>query len=308
MAKAIKWQIGSSESTISLAIVNRLDLRNSSAGNAGDGRFVFGLTEPTGSPRQMTVIFEYKLLTSILSLRDWSAHWHKLGNLIMGSADYNKYLQFITDKFSQRKVSGRPNQSSLGQIRTNENALSEMTWEFREFVINGTTRQLVPTTVKQTPDFGFNNQGTLTNYINNNKASILNGTHNVGADSTVKLGARSLTNGTWNAAGISDQFARFKFALSTCNGCHQSETKVNFLHITNRSAGKQSELSSFFFNSFVADGTGVIRPYMEGPSRYRNMRILLQSFGAQLPNETVRPQSTTTAPVSDGVTSPARVH
>src|SRR5205823_8500044 len=68
-----------------LAIVCRTDLARltpTSAQNAGEGRFVFCVVDPTGAPLPFTVIFEYSLQANSLGqVRDWAKLWHNLGNL-----------------------------------------------------------------------------------------------------------------------------------------------------------------------------------------------------------------------------------
>jgi hypothetical protein len=192
-----------------LAIVNRVDLRNSTTyggGNAGEGRFVFGVIDRTGggatSPytstgsrscreTQFTVIFEYGIDRRGCAIRDWGRQWYNLRNFVLGSAAYNAALQAITDQFTAAGVAPqKPNGSALNQLRTNEVELllgvsTNPVWELREFKIGGeppvSPGQLEEVTVKLTPDLTRNRTPLLTDFVNLNTPSILTQTHNVPA-------------------------------------------------------------------------------------------------------------------------------
>src|SRR5690606_703542 len=59
-----------------LAIVNRLDLRDVADGHAGEGRFVFGVTDSSGAPTEFTLILEYALpASSSADVLDWANRW-----------------------------------------------------------------------------------------------------------------------------------------------------------------------------------------------------------------------------------------
>ena len=49
----------------------------------------------------------------------------------------------------------------------------------------------------------------------------------------------------WAADGITNNDARQKFSLNTCNGCHGAETGTAFLHIAPREVGSAAALSGF---------------------------------------------------------------
>jgi len=192
-----------------LAIVNRVDLRNNSAyggGNAGEGRFVFGVIDRTGGgstdpytstgsrncrETQFTVIFEYGIDKRGCEIRNWGRQWHNLRNFVLGSAAYNNALQAITDQFTAAGVAPRkPNGSALNQLRTNEVELllgvsTNPIWELREFKIGGeppvNPGQLEEVTVKLTPDLTRNRTPLLTDFVNLNTPSILTQSHNVPA-------------------------------------------------------------------------------------------------------------------------------
>ena len=241
-----------------LAIVNRMDLRNLAAGNAGEGRFVFGVEGQKGDPLQFTVILEYNLpASSEAEILDWASSWHALGSLPFPSEDYNNALQTLTTKFTGRNAApGRPNGSALSQLRTNEIALS-FPWELREFTLSPSTGFLRETTVKLTPDQNFDQSQTLANFVNANAADIIQEKHTVPElfAGNPFLGGSSFNNlNAWSAPGIIDNEARHHFSLNTCNGCHgAAETGTGFLHIFPRSPAQESQLSGFMTGTTVSD-------------------------------------------------------
>ncbi|WP_437323346.1 LamG-like jellyroll fold domain-containing protein [Sorangium sp. So ce381] len=240
-----------------LGIVNRIDVRNLAEGNAGEGRFVFGVVSQ-GFPQQFTVILEYKLPASTeADVLDWANDWHALGSLPFPSEAYNAALQDITTRFAGRNAApGKPNGSSLGQLRTNEIALAGP-WELREFVLSAQTGFLRPETVKLTPDLGFDGSPTLAAFVNQNEASIIAEQHTVPDtfQGSPFLGGSSFNNLTaWTAPGILNNEARHKFSLNTCNGCHgAAETGTGFLHVNPRSPGNEASLSGFMTGTTIPD-------------------------------------------------------
>ena len=161
-----------------LAIVNRIDLGNIAAyGNSnpnkpGEIRFVFGLLKMNsagscigngiaGGIDQMTVIFEYSDATnSCSSSKALANDWLDLdagvinGSAPLGSPAYLTALQTITDTVT---VQGA---NKLNQLRTNDFAFDGQDelmepWQLREFVIGNPSPDLVPTTIKQTPQFSL---------------------------------------------------------------------------------------------------------------------------------------------------------
>ena len=81
----------------------------------------------------------------------------------MAAAEYNQALQNITDQYSLCGTNpNRPNQSSLDQLRTNEQTLSSANpgiWEMREFVLDPSgSGFLKENTVAQNPADKYNAQ------------------------------------------------------------------------------------------------------------------------------------------------------
>jgi len=241
-----------------LAISNRIDLHNVSAGSAGEGRFAFGILDQFGNPLQMTLIVEFNIpASSAQDVNDLANAWHGLSSLPFPSEQYNAALQAITDKFTARNAApGRVNGSALGQLRTNDFfTLGE--WEFREFHLAASNGFLHPAPVALTPDASLNGTTTLADYLNANATDILNVTHVVPEtfEGQPFQGGSMITDFfTWNAPGV-DTEVRAKFAQNTCNGCHTSplETNTFVFQIQPRSLGQESTLSPFLLGTQVFD-------------------------------------------------------
>jgi hypothetical protein len=251
-----------------LAIVNRPDLRqvpaSGSPGNAGQGRFIFGVLGPAGQRMPFTVIFEYQLPISGKSdIISWAERWHALAKLPFG-AQYNQKLHNVTREFTKRDAApGRVNGSALLQIRTNEVPLSPVVaptlWEMREFVL-GSHGLLRPATVKQEVDASLNGTATLGAWVSQNAQAILAGQHVVPATFQGQpfLAASAPVPETlsWQVPGAAEP-VRHAFALATCSGCHKSETGTNFLHVRSREVGSPAPISAFLAQELSATGPRV---------------------------------------------------
>src|SRR5262249_30617874 len=140
-------------------------------------RFVFGVLGADGKPLPpiagvvsggFTVIFEYELgAQSMRDLGDWTMLWKRLGDLPLGSPDYNRALEQITRKFADRgHAPGAVNGSWINQIRSNEIALG-LPWELREFILDPATGFLKQGTVALTPDsLALNGTSQLADIVN----------------------------------------------------------------------------------------------------------------------------------------------
>jgi len=267
-----------------LAIVNRPDLRTftpDAGGDAGQGRFVFGVLNPASAKLQFTAIFEYSLIAqSTDDVTGWAQRWHNLGRHPFGDT-YNQVLQNITEDFAGRNVApDRPNGSALLQLRTNEVVLSPSTpllWELREFNISASTGLLGLVTVKQTPDISLNNTQTLADYINGHADEIMNNRAVVptpllgGSAPNPGMPAPSPSDFVWRAPGVAESL-RHQFAINTCNGCHLSETSTRFTHVKPRNAGVQAALSDFLrltaIPARVDDMSGLLRGDQRAPEKH----------------------------------------
>jgi cytochrome c553 len=239
-----------------LAIVNRPDLRRlpgaTNPGMAGQGRFVFGVLDAAGAPLPFTVILEYMLpIPSTDAIKTWAEAWHHLGALSFGPS-FNSFLALITAQFAgPDRVPTRPNGSALLQLRTNEVPLTPnggRLWELREFIMqpDGLFKN---DTVKQEPDFPtFNNSSTLASYVNQNLAAVAAGTHDVPATFAgvpfLAAAAIATSANVWRIPGVAEDI-RHSFALSTCSGCHRTETGTAFLHVGTRLPGVAALPSAF---------------------------------------------------------------
>ena len=183
---------------------------------------------------------------------------------------YNAALQRITNQFAGINAApGRPNNSALNQLRTNENLLNA-TWELREFAIfknDSDAGHLRPVTVKQTPREDSDGTAFLKHYITTTAPAPPN--HKVplewpatpGGANAPFLGGRavmmpiSFTSGSnaWATTGFpAPNMGRHGFALNTCNGCHSTETNTRFTHVGCRLPNQQAPLSQFL----TGDGLG----------------------------------------------------
>ncbi len=244
-----------------LAIVNRMDLRDNASyggGNAGEGRFVFGVVQPQAgggcADYRINVILEYGIpLRGCPAVRSYAQQWAGLGSLSLGSAGYNAALQNVTNRFAAANAApGKPNRSAINQVRTNEAPLHPFwAWRLREDRLDRTTGRLLPVPVKQTPDMSFNGTGSasahLYQYVNANAAAILAGVYDVPASylGSPFLGGDTVTSPIWSHASIANNDARHKFSLNTCGACHGDETLTDFQHVAGRAAGAESALSDF---------------------------------------------------------------
>ncbi|RKH26543.1 hypothetical protein D7Y13_20445 [Corallococcus praedator] len=161
-----------------LAIVNRLDLGNTQGGgygrqaNAGELRFVFGLTRPspwgsggteaTCNLKPFTVIFEYGVPgTGCATVVAWARQWAMLGNHPSFDAAYRAQLTAMTESVVlYGMAAGKGNLSALNQLRTNEAVLGATQgrpWELREFRLTDEN----PANGTDTPAHGFLRPHTL---------------------------------------------------------------------------------------------------------------------------------------------------
>lgn len=278
-----------------VAIVNRMDLRGNSGygmSKAGEGRFIFKLVFPMtcdsgDDPNESSlegpflVILEYGInRNNCLSAKAFAQEWTALNTLSLGSAAYNDALEHITMQFTQCGTNtAKPNQSSLNQIRTNEDTF-HLGWQLREFELSD-SGQLEPSTIQMEPGIRYNGINTtvsvsdvnrLAAYINSHTSSIEDNDYTVpellaitpgtSTPTVGFLGARAFSgespfpdrywDGT-NSVGpgyVNSDDARHVFSLNTCTGCHSKETGTSFLHVAGPS------LSGFLTGITVTDPAG----------------------------------------------------
>ncbi|HEX7828832.1 MAG TPA: choice-of-anchor X domain-containing protein [Thermoanaerobaculia bacterium] len=274
-----------------IAIVNRVDLRGNTVyggGSAGEGRFIFALTNTSCAPQPFLVIFEYGIRKpSCPATKAWGKQWFDLKNHPIGSVAYNNALEAITLQFTEAGTNPAqlPNQSSLNQLRTNEIALTSP-WELREFRLSSTSGQLFEDTVKQTPDITLNNTQTLADYANANAALIVQDKHVVPDDfagNPFLGGAAPVASPSmfWDGPGAHPSAAivgppqanlRHHLSLNTCNSCHGGETQTTFTHVSATGA-----LSGFLTGIDVNDpaGEGVVRHFDDLLRRQQSLAQLV---------------------------------
>ncbi|HEY0099718.1 MAG TPA: hypothetical protein VGB76_12275 [Pyrinomonadaceae bacterium] len=266
-----------------LAIVNRVDLRSAGTGygggNAGEGRFVFGVMDmrPTKgggidpytglpatacAPTQFTVIIEYGIdRKGCPAIRNWGQQWYNLKWHALGSWSYNAALQAITDQFTKANVApGKPNGSALNQLRTNEIAIANLApddkWQLREFRLPKGNGHLFEANAKQTPHETLRNTDLTAHFVNSTPKGA-----------TVPdfwLTQKFLTNASdvpspavfWSdgpTITIMPRGDRHDFSLNTCSGCHAGESATIFTHIKPAPFGTPAGLSGFMTGINVAD-------------------------------------------------------
>jgi len=275
-----------------LGIVLRADLRGGTGpyagGDAGEGRFVFALHDGNCNNLSKTLILEYKVpIAGCTNIRTWAQKWIDLAS----SANYNNDLASLTNVFTAAGANpSAPNQSAIGQVRTNELLPGSPFWELREFVLPASGGNLVETDVKQEPHMSFNNSATLATYINANWPLLVgppSGQHtiplNFPSSSPFAAGSAPVMS-MWNApaasltvpltpapvtpppATVRDD-ALFELALNTCSGCHLMETGTPFAHLDYNSVpGMPAQLSGFL--------TGISIPDPRNPAVMRNFNDL----------------------------------
>jgi hypothetical protein len=283
-----------------LAIVSRLDLRqpatSSSAQTAGEGRFVFNLLGPNGTPTEYLLILEYGLdADDCNEVLTWANQWHNLGTIPFSPA-FNAALQAITDQFTLIGSSpGKPNGSALNQARTNELFLAAP-WELREFTLQppGAPAPLLMSTVAQTPANTHQNTGLLANYANVNTPAIVANNYTLplmwGAVPFRGGASTHFINFDWDGppaacTSILNPNARHNLSLNTCNGCHGGETNTIFKHVEPRAAGAPSVLSGFLTGIGTVDMCGAPRPFNDLARRRVDLCNLVEMSCLQINSE-----------------------
>lgn len=275
-----------------LSVVLRADLRGGTGpyagGDAGEGRFVFTLHDGNCNNLSKTLILEYKVpIAGCTNIRTWAQKWIDLAS----SSNYNNDLENLTNVFTAAGANpAGPNQSAIGQVRTNELLPGSPFWELREFVLPASGGNLVETDVKQEPHIGFNNSATLATYINSNWPLLVGPPSAQHAIPLTFPGSSPFAAGSspiislWNApaglltvplapapvtpppATVRDD-ALFELALNTCSGCHMMETGTPFAHVDYNSVpGMPAQLSGFL--------TGISIPDPRNPAVMRHFNDL----------------------------------
>lgn len=276
-----------------LAIVSRLDLATTRGGgsgyaarsgdflDAGEARFVFGVVLPPGydgtgffnatplgggcRALPFSVIFEYRVpRCDCKEVRSWARQWVRLASLPFPSGTYNAALERITRQFTSANSNPlKPNGSALGQLRTNEIALTppgQFLWELREFQLPQFRFSfLTETTVADNPIASFNNTPTFSNWVLGPVLTEI-AANGIGApippvplffQTLAFLGGHApVPVGFWTGPGINfadmnENWSRHRASLATCESCHRTETLTPFVHVDPNTAGLPANLSGF---------------------------------------------------------------
>lgn len=281
-----------------LSINPRIDLRRTTGGggpysnnvsgnflDAGEARFIFGFAMkiPEGqNPNSLflgpveltpasdrcialpfTVILEYRIpKCDCKDVRDWARQWIALAapQTPLGSAAYNAHLEAITQQFVTANANPlKPNGSALGQLRTNEIAISTFPplWELREFQLTQFPFTfLQETTSDDTPQNRWQDTTLLKDWILAVKPSLsgpdfedpiapvpLFFTGSAGISESFLAGesleprpVNDFLTFFWRAPGLvltdpQENWARHRVSRATCNGCHRRETFTHFVHV-----------------------------------------------------------------------------
>ncbi len=189
-------------------------------------RFVYGATGPKGSALPMTVAFEYRVTPAFM------VQWHTtLRPLALGTPAYLAALETLTEQgiHSATGING----SALAQLRTNEAAI-DSPWDLREFELTATAGgSLERARLAGIPRTKLDGDARLASGVTPAMETF-----------TAIVPSK---NFAWNVPGLGPN-ERFKFAMSTCNGCHSRETRTHFTHIQPREAGQKAKLSSFLLS------------------------------------------------------------
>jgi hypothetical protein len=274
-----------------IGIALRADLRGGTGpyagGDAGEGRFVFALHDGHCNNLSKTLILEYKVpIAGCTDVRTWAQKWIALAS----SANYNNDLASLTSVFTAAGADpAAPNQSAIGQVRTNELLPGSPFWELREFVLPTGGGHLVQTDVKQEPHQNLNNSAALASYINS-EWPLLVGPPSAQHTIPLSFQGNPFAAGSapvlslWSApaslltvpltpapvtpppATMRDD-ALFELALNTCSGCHLMETGTPFAHLDyNSIPGQPAHLSGFL--------TGIAIPDPRNPAIVRHFNDL----------------------------------
>jgi hypothetical protein len=187
-----------------------------------------------------------------IGVRSWARQWVHLASLPFPSPAYNDALEKITRQFTSANANPlKPNGSALGQLRTNEIALTpqpQLLWELREFQLDQRPFTfLTEKTVTDNPIQTLNNTATFGGWVLGPILTEIS-LHGIGAPlPKVPLffgtplaeflgGHAPVVTGFWNAPGINfadvnENWSRHRASLNTCEGCHLTETQTPFVQV-----------------------------------------------------------------------------
>jgi hypothetical protein len=189
-----------------IAVANRTDLSvmPDRAADGGEGRLVYALTDgPADDPRShalpLTVILEYAQWGSAL---EWTQRWHALGEV--PSAEGPHALAALAGRFVE--------EGALAQVRTADALGGPLI--LHQFALDH--GELVPTNVRNTPDFAHVPAAAIKAWAHDNAPSIADGT-------------AVMPRSWWAASSAPDDRApewvsalpeHDSFVRASCGGCH----------------------------------------------------------------------------------------
>ena len=243
-----------------MSIVNRIDL--SQQDGKGEFRMEYVATNTFCEPIHFWIIFEFELpVESAEDLRALAERWHALGSLPFGE-EYNAALQSITDELSSAR---------LKHVNTVEEEASVFEWNYRSFSL--ACGSLVNVPLFQSPDVFDDGNPALISWVNANQSDILADRHVV-PDELLGGDTRNLD---WVGIGFEDPIeVRHHFALATCSGCHNGETRTAFTHTNRRRQGEATVLSRYMTGETIVDPGGQPRTFNEHQRRADVIQYLLQ--------------------------------
>jgi len=231
-----------------LGITNRLDLKDTLSGSAGEGRFTFCAFDPSDvskSPLTFNLIFEYNLPgDSKEDCAKWTTQWHKLSEVGLTNDQYIDSLISVTEQFVTV--------NELNQLRSNDFEF-ELVWELREFRHNESTNSFEPQFLSKTPDVAFNGTTRLRDEINNLQSELdnhesyefpLDMRSASAVPRTAPSSSKNNPNFMWNTLNAD---SGEKASINTCNGCHMGHgdnDAMKFLHMKPRDIGESTQISN----------------------------------------------------------------
>lgn len=214
------------------AFVNRFDLRT--PGNCGENGLVF-TTVGTNVNERMTIMFAFNVPDDGSDCRNAVARWTALRSLqgdALRSASANLVEQVALPL-------------QLKTMRTNE-FISEPSWELREFRM--IDAQLTPAAVVDSVPFELAQDPTFRAFVIQNASALNQGARESGLIPEQFLaGASAATGNSLFLGNIVPTLPGLdaNINIRTCSGCHLTHTGTTFMHVSERSAERPSQLSAF---------------------------------------------------------------
>ena len=218
-----------------LAVVFRPDLaRDEKSG--GEVRLVFCGYDESGLPLDFYAIFEFGVwVAGPHELKAWTKEWARLSQSPTNAGAVRLLVEKAISKSRSRRL--RMN------INVNENG----DWHFLQFDAKSDGTLVPAANLTASPQEALGCSQKLTKWIVARKKTYFKEAPPVALEFGKDLAAQDLhyTDSLfWTPLSLDDGL-RARFAISTCNGCHSTETKAPFAHVGKRAVGSDPELSGF---------------------------------------------------------------